>query len=601
MPAAVGEARAASPRSLARILAGDLDAIAGKALEKLPAKRYRSVEALRDDLVRWCEGRPVEATNPGSMDRVWKFYRRHSLAVGVGGLVFLVGASLSVATVVNALRARNESNRATASRLFVVELFKLADPQSTRGQQLSPSELLRSGARKASDTLGHQPDVQADALRDIGRMQNYAGELVDADVNLRLAVKMLAQQGRHRDWLRAQADLADNAFHLGDVDRVAAVLKEIEPRVRAADDDPALQARFWYLAGVVSRSKQELAAAIEELNKALTLSVKAHGEAAMDTVDVLRELGETHSQAGRNEVALQVLADALQRVKVGTTAGARDLLAVEAHLSIALVRAGRYSGIVQRFRDLLDRCDRDLGSAEDQCASFLAWLAEVALRLEDRAEQDRLLPRLERAAGNAASPWRQSASATAAAHILARQGRLSAAPELRSQLEKIHLSTQLPSHDRTQALLPLVVEAIVRSDGQEAELRAERALSFQRSLEHPEQALVARAMSLRGVARAMQGRNDDGLADTRAARAGLEVIHGRDHALVQIYRCNEAAMLFALGDEKGAQAVMREALSRLAVQIGDSPLLLRLERLSASFDAKTRVAEAGSGVRSFSL
>ena len=56
MPAAASEARAASPRSLARILAGDLDAIAGKALEKLPAKRYRSAEALRDD---WSAGARV--------------------------------------------------------------------------------------------------------------------------------------------------------------------------------------------------------------------------------------------------------------------------------------------------------------------------------------------------------------------------------------------------------------------------------------------------------------------------------------------------------------------------------------------------------------
>jgi serine/threonine protein kinase len=600
-PAAVGEARGTSPKSLAKILAGDLDAIAGKALEKMPAKRYRSAQALRDDLMRWCEGWPVEATNPNAGDRLWKFYRRHSLAVGVGGLVLVVGAALSVAAVVNGVRARSESNRATASRLFVVELFKLADPQSSRGQQLSPSELLRSGARKALDTLGHQPDVQADALRDIGRMQNYAGEIVDADANLRRVVQMLAQQGRHRDWLGAQVDLADNAFHLGDVDRVATVLKEIEPLVRKATDDPALQARFWYLAGVVSRSRQQLARAIEELSTALALSTAAHGGPDMDTVDVLRELGETHSQAGRNDVALELLTEALRRVKVSTTAGARDLLAVEAHLSAAWVRAGRYSGIVPRYRDLLERCDRDLGPAADQCASFLAWLAEVALRSEDRAEQDRLLPRLQRAAKNTSSPWRQSHSANAAAHILARQGRLDGNAEIRLQLEQIHSSTQLPSRDRTQALLPFAVQAIVRGDGREAELRAEQALSFQLALENPERALVARAMSLRGVARAMQGRNEAGLADIRSARAELEAVHGRDHTLVQISRCNEAAILFALGDGNGARSTMREALTRLKAQMGDSPLVLRLEGVSASFAGETQVTRATSGVSSFFL
>jgi serine/threonine protein kinase len=595
VPAAVAEARATSPRALARTLAGDLDAITCKALEKLPASRYRSVEALRDDLVRWCEGRPVEATNPGAADRLWKFYRRHSLAVGGGAVVLTVGTILSIATVVNGLRARSESNRATATRQFVVELFKLADPENSRGRQLSPSELLRTGASKALETLGHQPDVQADALRDIGRMQTYAGEIVDADANLRLVVRMLAEQGRQRDWLHAQIDLVDNAFHLGDIERVTAVLKEIEAPVRAANDDPALQAQFWFLSGVASRSKQEYAQATEELNTALALSVRAHGQAGLDTVDVLRELADTHSEAGRNEIAIQILADALLRLQGNSSAGARDLLAVEGQLAIALARAGRYSGLVQRYRELLDRCDRDLGSAADQCSMFLAWLADVALRTEDRTEQDRLLPRLEQAAKNASSPWRQAANATAAAHILARHGRLAATPALRLQLEQIYASGQLPAHDRTQALFPLVVDAIVRGEGQEAELHAEQALSFQRSLETPKRALVAKAMSLRGVARAMQGRTEAGLADVRAARVHLEAIHGRDHVLVQIYRCNEASILLATGDRIGAQSVIGEAISKIETPLRDTPLLARLQALSASFSNEDRVPASALG------
>jgi serine/threonine-protein kinase len=274
--------------------------------------------------------------------------------------------------VVNGLRARSESNRAVAARSFLVELFKLADPQSSRGQQMSPAEMLRIGARKALDTLGHQPDVQADVLRDIGRMQTYADEIVDADANLRLVVRMLAAQGRHREWLHAQADLADNAFDLGDLDRVELILKEIEAPVGDAGDDPALQSRFWFLKGIVSRARQRLAVAIAELNASLQLSIRAHGESAPDTVDVLRELGDAHSLRGQHEEALRLLEDALRRLKANPEAGPRDRLAVEMHLAAALVRAGRYDGLIPRFRDILDRCDRDMGPA-NRTASCRGW------------------------------------------------------------------------------------------------------------------------------------------------------------------------------------------------------------------------------------
>jgi serine/threonine protein kinase/tetratricopeptide (TPR) repeat protein len=583
------ERRSANPRSLARLLAGDLEAIVANALDKLPEKRYRSAEAFRDDLVRWCEGRPVEATHPSASDRLWKFYRRHSLAVGLSGLVLAVVAGLSVTAVVNGLRARSESSRAVASRAFLVELFKLADPQSSRGQQMSPSEMLRIGARKALETLGHQPDVQADVLRDIGRMQTYADEIVDADANLRLVVRMLVEQGRHREWLHAQADLAENAFDLGDIDRVEAVLKEIETPVREAGDDPGLQARFWYLSGVASRSRFRLSAAIEELNTSLRLSSRANGESAPDTIDVLRELGDAYSVAGRHADAIRLLEDALYRLNRNTAAGPRDRLAVEMHLAAAMVRAGRYAGLMPRFREMLDRCDRDMGPASDHCTTLLAWFADLALRLEDRNEQARLLPRLEQAARNTSSPWRQAVGATAAGYILAVQGQLGSRHELRIQLEQIHTADRLPYRDRTQALLPLAVDAIVRRDGRASELFSDRALSFQRSLQSPDRALTARAMSLRGLARSAQNRYEDALGDVRAARIQVEELLGRDHALTQIYLCNEAAILIAMGQGSGAKSLIGEAMVRLGPQLEGTPLLSRLEQLSAKVQQGTPV------------
>lgn len=76
-------ARGTTPERLARQLRGDLDAIALKALAKEPARRYRSVAALAEDLRRHLRARPIEALPARFTDRLLKFLRRNSTAVAI--------------------------------------------------------------------------------------------------------------------------------------------------------------------------------------------------------------------------------------------------------------------------------------------------------------------------------------------------------------------------------------------------------------------------------------------------------------------------------------------------------------------------------------
>ncbi|MFT5687983.1 MAG: serine/threonine protein kinase/formylglycine-generating enzyme required for sulfatase activity [Planctomycetota bacterium] len=77
-------------RSLIRQLAGDLDWICLKALEKDPDRRYQSVSELAEDLRRHLAHQPVLAGRPGTLYRLRKYVRRHRLAV-VAALLFTVG------------------------------------------------------------------------------------------------------------------------------------------------------------------------------------------------------------------------------------------------------------------------------------------------------------------------------------------------------------------------------------------------------------------------------------------------------------------------------------------------------------------------------
>jgi WD40 repeat protein/predicted Ser/Thr protein kinase len=69
----------------------DLETICLKCLEKDPAKRYGSAEALADDLERWQRGEPIQARRTGVLERTWKWARRRpGLALMTGGVLAFV-------------------------------------------------------------------------------------------------------------------------------------------------------------------------------------------------------------------------------------------------------------------------------------------------------------------------------------------------------------------------------------------------------------------------------------------------------------------------------------------------------------------------------
>jgi WD40 repeat protein len=100
------------PSSREPLLKGDLDWIILKALEKEPARRYRSADELADDLRRYLHDQPVLATPPSRRYLMGKFVRRHRVGVAAGlavALAVLVGGITSTALYFMAERNRAEA------------------------------------------------------------------------------------------------------------------------------------------------------------------------------------------------------------------------------------------------------------------------------------------------------------------------------------------------------------------------------------------------------------------------------------------------------------------------------------------------------------
>jgi serine/threonine protein kinase len=96
--AEIAARRQTDPASLRRLVDGDLNQIAMKALEKMRERRYSSVADFAADIQRYIEHRPVLASAPSQLYRARKFVLRHRLAAfgTAAGLALILLSGVTV-------------------------------------------------------------------------------------------------------------------------------------------------------------------------------------------------------------------------------------------------------------------------------------------------------------------------------------------------------------------------------------------------------------------------------------------------------------------------------------------------------------------------
>jgi serine/threonine protein kinase/TPR repeat protein len=212
------------PKKLATLIAGDLDWIVMKSMEKDRARRYQTATGLADDLQRYLTDQPVEARRPTRAYRLKKFIRRNKLAFAAAcgiaiSLVIGLGTSSWMFLQEKQALARATDAEQRAKRLadksqqvagqFGHSLWQLGDALSTSGYPNEAEPILMKAATTFDQAVKDFPEVPffrqeyANSERKLGEFLNSSGRLDQAENHFRTSI---------REYAALAKDLPENSF-----------------------------------------------------------------------------------------------------------------------------------------------------------------------------------------------------------------------------------------------------------------------------------------------------------------------------------------------------------------------------------------------------
>lgn len=335
-------------------LRGDLDTILQTAMQPDPSGRYRSVEALAQDVRRHLDGQPIVA-RPGNLAyRAAKFARRHALPVGAAATLFLVTLGFAVLMAGQAARIGRQAqevklqrDRAERVTELLVSIFDVSDPMLTtgfRGDTLSVRDFLLGSRDAVIARLDQEPRLQADIVHLYGRLFGNLGE-------------------------------ADEALQL--------TRRALHARQALLDADHPDIARSLDFLGTVHQRRGDYAVAESLFTAALDLRRRVLGRRHLETAESLNNLGVLHAVQERYARGRPLISEAMRLRRELLGPRHPEFAQSLNNLAVAAWAAGDVAGADSLFREALDIRREALGERHPYVANTLNNLARL---LRDRGD-----------------------------------------------------------------------------------------------------------------------------------------------------------------------------------------------------------------------
>ncbi len=360
-----------------RTLAGDLETIVRKALEKDRARRYATVQELAGDVERFLANEPITARPPSSIYLARKYVRRHpavAAAAGVGALALVataVGVSLgwrearaqgrlAEERLAAAEAAREESDRVAAVLAGVIR----APQASAQGRDV----LLRDVVLELGDDIReHLPDhprgrgqlgfFVAQSLSTLGE-PTRALERVEASLADMEKAGMLREPIGY-DARRLRASLLGQMGRAAESrDAVKELLAEGEPRY-GAEDERVLGLLLDL--GTALVNVPDLAAAENVFEDALAKHARVFGGADPRTLQAKVAFAGLRLSQGRFDAVIAELSDAWPLLRAAHADEPHRMKTAIGHLSEALTATGELERALALRREQVEICEAAFG------------------------------------------------------------------------------------------------------------------------------------------------------------------------------------------------------------------------------------------------
>jgi serine/threonine-protein kinase len=368
---------AGGTRRLQRALQGDLDSIVLMALRKEQARRYRSVEQLSEDILRYLAGLPVSAQPDSAGYRLRKLLRRNRPAVAGAAAAVLILITGLAGTLWQAGLARQERDRARleavkATRVtdFVQGMLGSADPRA-RGRDITIAEALADAERKAEAELAGEPEILAAVLSTIGRTYHGLGRYPEAERGLTRALALERGLDAAGDrpgvitGLRQLAALEADRGRLAEADTLVA---EALARARRPPLDSARLGELLDASGQLQIDRGEFPAAERTLREAVAILRGGHGARQEATASALNNLGVTLGQQNRMAEAVPLHLEALSLLRAAKGPEHPDVASGLNTLANAYTILGNYRAADTLFQQALAQRIRLLGPHHSEVA-----------------------------------------------------------------------------------------------------------------------------------------------------------------------------------------------------------------------------------------
>jgi eukaryotic-like serine/threonine-protein kinase len=453
--AAVAANHATNPQRLVSVLRGDLDSITMKALEKDRALRYQTPSALADDIRRFLSDQPVVARSATFSYRLKKYVRRHRGPVFAAAALVTLLAGFAILQAIQLRRTTRERDRAGRIVNFMVNMFKVSDPNEARGSSVTAREVLDKASADISTGLAQDPELQADLMYDMANTYKNLGlfsrshQLAQGALDIRR--RMLGD--KNPKTLESMNQIGwdlDREGKLAEAESIIRQASEIESKTLKPDDPIALD------------SMQTLAVILEDLGKytdeekllrqTTEIEKRRFGP---DDPQTIRSLGSlATSLAGQNrypeaEAIYRNLLAVEQRV---FGADAPRTLATMHNLANSLQGQGRYTDAEAIYRQELAIEEKVLGPDHPDTTDTMTTLANAVGYGQGRTAEAEALYRKalaiqSRVLGPEAPVTLRSKEGLA--NVLNTQGQYAEAEQMQRSILAIRLRTLGPEHTDT--------------------------------------------------------------------------------------------------------------------------------------------------------